>query len=235
MANWLPYEQVKPAAVAAPLAAFPTGTPGVAASVESALPPVATATATGPEVVCAQCNRIFPKEETIQYGGDYVCATCKPAFVQKVKEGVSLEAMSYAGFWWRFLAKLIDGLVLLVVVIPYLVYVFGTAIKTAPGQVPNFAQLGIQIFGQLAITVFSVGYKTIFQGKWGATLGKMACGLRVVTADGAPISYARAFGRAMAEILSGMICYIGYIIAGFDSQKRALHDHIANTRVIRTR
>jgi len=235
MANWLPYEQVKPAAVAAPLATLPTGTAGAAASAESALPPIANATATGPEVVCAQCNRIFPKEETIQYGGSYVCATCKPSFVQKVKEGVSLEAMSYAGFWIRLAAKFIDGLVFMVVAIPYFIYVFGTAIKTAPGQPPNFAQVGVQIFGQLAMMAISIGYTTFFQGKWGATLGKMACGLRVVTADGAPISYARAFGRAMAEILSGMICYIGYIIAGFDSQKRALHDHIANTRVIRTR
>jgi uncharacterized RDD family membrane protein YckC len=63
----------------------------------------------------------------------------------------------------------------------------------------------------------------------------MACGLKVVTPEGSPIGFGRAFGRAMAEILSGLICNIGYIIAGFDSQKRALHDHIANTRVIRIR
>ena len=51
-------------------------------------------------------------------------------------------------------------------------------------------------------------------------------------ADGSKISYQRAFGRAWADILSGMICYIGYIIAGFDKEKRALHDHICQTRVI---
>jgi len=73
------------------------------------------------------------------------------------------------------------------------------------------------------------------QGKYAATLGKMACGLKVVLPDGAPISYGRAFGRAWAELLSGFICDIGYIIAAFDSQKRSLHDHIANTRVIRVR
>lgn len=230
MANWLPYAEVKPTAWAAPLAGSPTSTSG---AVESAIPPIATAP-TGPEVVCAQCNRIFPKEDTIQYGDSYVCASCKPAFVQKVKEGVSLGSMNYAGFWIRFAAKFIDGLMFMVVAIPYFIYMFGTVVKTTPGQ-PNFAQLGVQLFGQLAFMVVSVGYSTFFHGKWGATLGKMACGLRVVTADGAPITYARAFGRAMAEILSGMICNIGYIIAAFDSQKRSLHDHIANTRVIRTR
>jgi len=32
-----------------------------------------------------------------------------------------------------------------------------------------------------------------------------------------------------------VMCFIGYIISAFDAQKRALHDHIASTRVIRTR
>jgi uncharacterized RDD family membrane protein YckC len=36
-------------------------------------------------------------------------------------------------------------------------------------------------------------------------------------------------------MLSAMILYIGYIMAGFDSQKRALHDMICDTRVIQTR
>ena len=88
---------------------------------------------------------------------------------------------------------------------------------------------------QLFYLILVVGYNTIMQGKYGATLGKMACGLRVVQPDGAPISYGRAFGRAWAEMLSGFICDIGYIVAAFDDQKRSLHDHIANTRVIRTR
>src|SRR5439155_22123354 len=74
---------------------------------------------TGNEVVCVQCNRMFPTEETIQYGTAYVCATCKPTFVQKIKEGAVtptyLGAMDYAGFWIRWWAFLIDWLILLVV------------------------------------------------------------------------------------------------------------------------
>jgi uncharacterized RDD family membrane protein YckC len=61
----------------------------------------------------------------------------------------------------------------------------------------------------------------------------MACGLRVVMPDGASISYGRAMGRTLAEFVSGLVCYIGYIIVAFDKEKRALHDHIANTRVVR--
>ena len=59
--------------------------------------------------------------------------------------------------------------------------------------------------------------------------------LTVVDASGSKIGYGRAFGRSCAEILSQLICAIGYIIAAFDDQKRALHDHMCNTRVIYNR
>jgi len=49
------------------------------------------------------------------------------------------------------------------------------------------------------------------------------------------VSYGRAAGRYFAKMLSGIIMGIGYIMAGFDSQKRALHDMICDTRVIKSR
>ena len=83
--------------------------------------------------------------------------------------------------------------------------------------------------------VIAASYETWMVGQYGATLGKMALGLRVVQADGSPVSFLRAFGRFFAKILSQMICFIGYIMAGFDEQKRGLHDRICETRVIRIR
>jgi uncharacterized RDD family membrane protein YckC len=53
-----------------------------------------------------------------------------------------------------------------------------------------------------------------------------------VTATGGKVSYPRALGRFFAKILSSLICLIGFIIAGFDSEKRALHDRICDTRVV---
>jgi uncharacterized RDD family membrane protein YckC len=85
---------------------------------------------------------------------------------------------------------------------------------------------------QLVVFAINGVYSIFFVGKYGATPGKMVCGLRVVASDGGTLSYGRATGRFFAELLSGLVCYIGYIIAGFDSQKRALHDHICNTRVV---
>ena len=57
--------------------------------------------------------------------------------------------------------------------------------------------------------------------------------LKIVRPDGAPITYLRAFGRYFAEILSTLILFIGFMMAGWDEEKRALHDRICDTRVIR--
>src|SRR6185436_17758436 len=67
-------------------------------------------------VVCSQCQQIFPPDQVIRFGEANVCAACKPMFVQKLKEGVNLGQLNYAGFWIRFLAKIIDNLILVVVV-----------------------------------------------------------------------------------------------------------------------
>jgi len=67
-----------------------------------------------------------------------------------------------------------------------------------------------------------------------ATLGKMALGLKVTDEQGGRISFARATGRYFAKIISGMILFIGYIMAGFTARKQALHDMIAGTLVTRT-
>ena len=134
----------------------------------------------------------------------------------------------YAGFWIRVVAKFIDGIVLWVV--HTLIQLLFVAVTV--GSRSSAATLGVAIFVGLLQWAVGIGYTTFFLGRFGATLGKMACGLRVIVSDGSKVSYLRALGRAFAEILSGLTLLIGYIIAAFDSEKRALHDHICDTRVI---
>lgn len=74
-------------------------------------------------------------------------------------------------------------------------------------------------------------YKTVFTANGGQTPGKMAAGIKVVTLDGGPVGYGRALGRALSEWLSAILLALGYVIAGF-SDKRALHDYIAGTRLV---
>src|ERR1039457_4085724 len=90
-----------------------------------------------------------------------------------------------------------------------------------------------QVITRFAVQMaIGIGYEVFMIGKYGATLGKMACKIKVVTADGGRVSYARALGRYFAKLLSAFTCMIGYIIAFFDEEKRALHDRICDTRVV---
>ena len=106
--------------------------------------------------------------------------------------------------------------------------------RTQGGPTPNLYDVfGLQSFLGLVHFAIAISYEVFFLGKYGATPGKMACKLRVVMPDGSPISYGRAFGRFFAYILSKLILMIGLLIAAFDGEKRALHDHICGTRVVR--
>src|SRR5262245_30682411 len=65
---------------------------------------------------CSQCGRTFPADDMIRYGDRWVCATCKPVFVQGLKEGVvTTSQLNYAGFWIRFGARFLDGVIMWVV------------------------------------------------------------------------------------------------------------------------
>jgi len=69
----------------------------------------------------------------------------------------------------------------------------------------------------------------------GATVGKRAVGLRIVSADGTRMSFGRATGRHFAKsLITPLIPFaIGYLMAGFTDRKRALHDMIADTVVVK--
>jgi uncharacterized RDD family membrane protein YckC len=136
--------------------------------------------------------------------------------------------MHYAGFWIRFGAKFVDGLVLRVAMMPLGFLVgFGARPSTSEGLI------GMQVVLVGVGMIVAMLYNVILNVKYGATLGKMACKIKIVTEAGEPLTYGRAFGRYFAELLSGCpTIMIGYIMAGFDDQKRSLHDRICNTRVI---
>jgi len=211
LTNWLPYSQVQ------------SGGTGASA---------AAASTSGPEAVCAECGGVFNLQDTIPYGNIRVCANCKPVFMQKLAEGARLNdgQMVYATVWTRFAAVFLDGLILWVV--NFVISLgAGLGLGQAMGTQPTSA-VALQIVLMLIQLAIGMTYEAVMVGKYGATLGKMACKIKVVTAEGGTISYGRAFGRYFAKMLSGLICAIGYIMAAFDEDKRALHDRICNTRVV---
>ena len=104
--QWIPFRDAKLETPPEVLASPPS--PPAAAA-----PPLQNPTNPN-EVICSECGKIFPAEETIRYGNARVCAGCKPIFLQKLAEGARLNTgeLNYAGFWIRFAAKFIDGLIL---------------------------------------------------------------------------------------------------------------------------
>ncbi|HUE23586.1 MAG TPA: RDD family protein [Bryobacteraceae bacterium] len=178
---------------------------------------------------CSECGQPWPQEELAHFGDQLICSNCKIAYTQKLREGVASAAtFQYAGFWIRFVAMIIDGVILFVVSV-VVQLLFAPMLRNGRMDVMLMA-LG---FEYLIGMVIGATYEGVFVSRFGATPGKMALDLKVIRPDGGPLSLGRAVGRYFAKIVSGIILAIGYIMAGFDSQKRALHDMICDTRVIR--
>lgn len=215
MGNWLPYRDVR------------LGNP--------ALPMPSAAAVPAGQAVCAECGGVFPMDDTIAMGTGRVCAGCKPIAVQKMQEGLGIgtSALKFATVGTRFAAVLLDGLIIKVVTLSiYLTCGYGFS-GGMVGRRPDHSDMSGLDWILFAVSMFlGVAYETIFIAKYGATPGKMACKIKVVVADGSPMSYGRALGRYFAKMVSGAICAIGYIMAAFDEEKRALHDRMCNTRVV---
>ncbi len=188
-------------------------------------------TAPVPQSSCSECGQMFAENDMIRFADAWVCATCKPIFVQKIKEGVTIAgAMEYAGFWIRFGAWFIDYIILAIATtIIYLPLSFLGVLSA--DQAAIF--ITIQLVSMILNLIIPAVYDTWFVGKYAATPGKMACKLKVVMADSARVSFGRAVGRHFAKYISGLILFIGFLMAGFDDQKRTLHDRICDTRVIK--
>ncbi|WP_051222806.1 RDD family protein [Conexibacter woesei] len=119
-----------------------------------------------------------------------------------------------AGFWIRFGASLLDGILLGIV---------GTILRV----VLHGAGEGLSI-------VLGIAYFTYFEGSTGQTLGKQAANIKVLDeAGGAPIGYGRAFLRYFARILSAIPIFLGYFWMLWDDRNQCWHDKICNDLVVR--
>ncbi len=186
---------------------------------------------------CTECGRPFAPDDLAHFGPSVVCAACKPAFVQRMREGaLSQTGVVYGGFWRRFVAYMIDGVILTILTSPVTI-VFTLLIQPdIQHQTPEKIAAKILAFTGLVVivdTAIHCSYYAYFLSRRAATPGKMAMGLKVITAGGGPIGVGRAIARFFSLFLSSIVLCIGFIMAAFDSEKRALHDHICGTRVVR--
>jgi uncharacterized RDD family membrane protein YckC len=138
----------------------------------------------------------------------------------------------YAGFWMRFAAIFIDGLIMIPLSIPF--YAFDWGYSAATEQTTKVAMA----LGMVASWFF------LFIGRWlsfalqesssaQATVGKRTLGIYVTDRQGQRIGFGRATGRYFGKILSGLILMVGFMMAGWTERKQALHDMLADTLVVR--
>jgi uncharacterized RDD family membrane protein YckC len=128
--------------------------------------------------------------------------------------------MEYAGFWRRVAAALIDGI--LVGVVSWIVTLIFSGISD-----------GAEVTAQILVLIAAYGYYAGMESSsYQATVGKIALGIQVTDLNGNRISFGRALGRNLAEILSALILGIGYIMVAFTAKKQGLHDMIAGTLVV---
>ncbi len=157
----------------------------------------------------------------------------------------AVPARPYAGFWLRFVASLIDGVIIGVGFLAIIVVlVMATGLEPALSRVRPGEEIG-EAFALVGIAFLFAVFAIGFVGQWlyfammessssQATLGKRALGIQVTDMMGQRTSFARASGRHFAKIISGLIPFmIGYIVAGFTEKKQAVHDMIAGCLVLR--
>jgi uncharacterized RDD family membrane protein YckC len=120
-----------------------------------------------------------------------------------------------AGFWRRFAALIIDSILLGIV----------------DFILRKIFSVGLYYVGSLIV---NWGYYTAMEGSArGATLGKMALGIRVLDFEqGGRLSYGRALIRNVAKILSTIPIFLGFFWMLWDPEKRTWHDKIAGAVVV---
>jgi uncharacterized RDD family membrane protein YckC len=178
--------------------------------------------------ICVQCGA-KPKS------GDKYCNNCGaetgPSAEICVKCGIRVKSAAvmsqdmYAGFWRRFGAFIVDGVLLWVAqMIIFKSFAFRMIIFT-PGAMAKTYFWSILI-GWLYFALMESSNKQ-------ATLGKMLIGIKVTGLDGNRINFGKATGRHFSKLISGVTFAVGYIMAGFTQRKQALHDIIAGTLVVK--
>ncbi|MEZ5015486.1 MAG: RDD family protein [Flavipsychrobacter sp.] len=137
------------------------------------------------------------------------------------QEGNPAYFVQFAGFWARFFAVFIDGLILFIPVLVLKYLIDG-----------NFFGNNTITSSLVSIVIRWLYFAIQESSSKQATFGKQLLDIKVTDEYGKRIGFGRATGRFFGKILSAIILLIGFIMAGFTARKQALHDMLANTLVV---
>ena len=212
----------------------------------------------------------FVQQQPVYQQPTYAPGYGPPAYVAQPQPGYSQQGYQqpvnyapmypsggYANIWERFVAMVIDYLILGVlscVIAGVCMGCLGLNVGTVnpqPAPVPGLihqpsygssttaeqrnAQIGLGVVFMcgMIVALWWLYYARMESSSWQATLGKRAMGIRVTDYRGQRISFAQATGRFVGKGLSYMIGSVGFIIAAFTEQRQALHDMMAGCLVVR--
>ena len=155
---------------------------------------------------------------------------------------------NYAGFWLRFVAVIIDALILgainWIILAPILAIMGISAAGGFPFSGMDMDDIDVAAMVASLMAMFGIAwivkrivdilYHSILESsKFQGSFGKMALGIIVTDSNGNKLDFTKALVRNVCKIISGMTMAIGYIMAGFTEKKQALHDIIAGTLVVK--
>jgi uncharacterized RDD family membrane protein YckC len=154
-------------------------------------------------------------------------------------DGMTLDQP--ARFWRRMFAGVFDivflmtaALVLfleIMLAVPVATQSSWDVLNTPETAATLWTILGLVWYGTSTILLPTL-YYTLTEGAYGQTLGKALFGIVVVSADGRPIGYGRAFARLLTLPYALLPGGLGLLWAALPPAKRAWHDYISATRVI---
>jgi uncharacterized RDD family membrane protein YckC len=179
--------------------------------------------------------------------GNYPAATYQAAPAAVAPTYVT-SGVTYAGFWLRVVAYLIDGaitgIVFMALFIPFAVTTGLTAALSGvhAGEDPRDVSalltgtffLGIISMVAIAFLGAWIYHAKMESSSWQATVGKRVLRLRVTDMNGARVTFARASGRHFGKLITGMIPLgVGFALAGLTERRQAIHDMLASCLVLR--
>ena len=136
--------------------------------------------------------------------------------------------MSYAGFWKRFAAFIIDTIITMIGSFA-IGFMFGIILVLGGIDDPEV----LEVIGNILCFFIGWLYFCVMESSsTQATLGKMALGIKVTDLEGNPIGFGKAAGRYFGKIISTVILLVGFTMVAFTEKKQGLHDMMAGCLVV---
>lgn len=140
------------------------------------------------------------------------------------------SATEYASFGARFVALLIDQILLFIVT--FMLGVVLAVVTQMDEEALTSAEVFLNLLGVVVTWLYYAGFESSAQM---GTLGKRALGLRVTDLEGQRIGFGKATGRYFGKIISGLVFGLGFLMMIWDDRKQTLHDRMADCLVIKQR